>query len=59
MGALCGKNAQNPDKMLKICADILCYSLTPIINLSITLSTYPDDCKKAEVSPVYKKKRPT
>ena len=26
-----------------------------IINLSITLSTYPDDCKKAEVSPVYKK----
>ena len=44
-----------PAKMLEISADILCYSLTPIINLSITLSTYPDGCKKAEVSPVYKK----
>ena len=42
-------------KFLRIGAQNLSHSLTPIINNSISLSKYPDLNKRAEVSPLYKK----
>ena len=42
-------------KFLKIAANNLCYSLTPIINNSFLTSTYPESNKHAEVTPLYKK----
>ena len=44
-----------PAKLLKLGATVICNSLTPIINTSIALSIYPNDAKKAEISPMYKK----
>ena len=34
---------------------MICNSLTPIINTSIAMSIYPNDAKKAEIWPLYKK----
>ena len=44
-------------KFLKIAANNLCYTLTPIINYYniFRTSTYPDSNKHAEVTPLYKK----
>ena len=42
-------------KFLKLGADYLSYSLTPIINNSIHTSIYPDYTKRAEVTPLFKK----
>ena len=44
-----------PAKFLKLGADQLSYSLTPIINSTIEIKTYPDHTKRAEVTPLYKK----
>ena len=44
-----------PAKLLKMGANALCTSLTPIINHCISMSVYPDQLKRAEVSPIYKK----
>ena len=44
-----------PAKFLKMGADQLCFSLTPIINSTIDGNTYPDQTKRAEVTPLYKK----
>ena len=45
-----------PAKLLKMGANALCTSLTPIINHCVSMSVYPDQLKRAEVSPIYKKK---
>ena len=45
-----------PARFLKHVADVLSPSLTSIINICIDKSIFPDCCKYAEVSPVYKKK---
>ena len=44
-----------PAKLLKLGATVICNSFTPIINTSIALSIYPNDAKKAEISPLYQK----
>ena len=44
-----------PAKFLKLGAEHLSYSLTPIINSTIEVKTYPDHTKRAEVTPLYKK----
>ena len=45
-----------PAKLIKIGAEVLCYSLTSIINSCVTCGIYPDCLKHAEVTPIYKKK---
>ena len=45
-----------PAKFLKFGSDVLCYSLTGVINTFIDRNMFPNVCKQAEVSPVYKKK---
>ena len=47
-----------PAKLLKLGAAAIYGSLTPIINASIQLSMYPNDAKKAEISPMFKKNDP-
>ena len=47
-----------PAKLIKYGADILCYSLTPIINHSLQNATFPSILKNAEVSPIFKKDDP-
>ena len=42
-------------KFLKVGANQLCYSMTPIINNCLSASIYPDLTKRAEVTPLYKK----
>lgn len=44
-----------PAKLLKLGADQISRSLTPIINMCITSSCFPDNLKLAEVSPAFKK----
>ena len=44
-----------PAKLLKLGAPAIHISLTSIINFSIESSIYPNDNKKAEISPLYKK----
>ena len=41
---------------LKLAAEVLCHSLTYVINVCVTNNIFPNECKYAEVSPVYKKK---
>ena len=43
-----------PAKLLKLGATAIYGSLTPITNASIQLSMYPNDAKKAEISPMSK-----
>ena len=45
---------QLPPNLLKDAANEIAPSLTYIINLSLTTSAVPADCKKANVSPIYK-----
>ena len=45
-----------PAKFIKYGANALGPSLTSVINICIDKSVFPDGCKHAEVSPVYKKK---
>ena len=49
------KYTRVPAKLFKIGASAIYTSLAPIINASIASSIYPNDCKKAEISPLYKK----
>ena len=44
-----------PAKIIKIGASVLASSLTNLINQSIVNCVYPDDLKRAEVSPLFKK----
>ena len=44
-----------PAKLVKIGADVLALNLTSLINQSIVSITYPNDLKRAEVSPLFKK----
>ena len=43
-------------KYLKLSASVISQPLATILNLSITSSIYPDDLKKAKVTPILKKK---
>ena len=42
-------------KFLKEGAPVLASPITDLINLSISLSSFPDDCKIAKLKPLYKK----
>ena len=42
-------------KILKDGAPVLASPITNLINLSISLSSFPDDCKIAKLKPLYKK----
>ena len=44
-------------KYLKLSASVISQPLATILNLSITSSIYPDDLKKAKVTPILNKKR--
>lgn len=44
-----------PPKLLKLVATELSPSLTAIINMGLKTSTFPEDLKKAQVTPIYKK----
>ena len=46
-------------KFLKEGAPVLASPITNLINLSITLSSFPDDCKIAKLKPLYKKEAKT
>ncbi len=45
-----------PPKAIQMCSYELTGMFTNVINHSITTSVFPDDMKKAEISPIYKKK---
>ena len=46
---------QIPAKLLRDGAEVLALSLRNIINLSIKLSTFPEECKIAKLKPIFKK----
>ena len=46
---------QIPVKFLRYGAEVLAFSLRNIINLSIKLSTFPEECKIAKLKPILKK----
>ena len=46
-------------KFLKEGAPVLAAPITNLINLSISLSSFPDDCKIAKLKPLYKKEAKT
>ena len=46
---------QIPAKFLMDSAEVLAFPLRNVINLSITLSTFPEDCKVAKLKPILKK----
>ena len=46
---------QIPAKFLKEGAEELVLTLRNIINLSVKLSTFPDECKIAKLKPIFKK----
>ena len=46
-------------KFLKGGAPVLASPITDLVNLSISLSSFPDDCKIAKLKPVYKKEAKT
>ena len=46
---------QIPAKFLREGAEVLALPLRNIINLSIKLSTFPDECKIAKLKPLFKK----
>ena len=46
---------QIPAKFLRDGADLLVLPLRNIINLSIKLSTFPEECKIAKLKPIFKK----
>ena len=47
------------DKFLKEGAPVLASPITDLVNLSISLSLFPDDCKIAKLKPLYKKEAKT
>ena len=47
---------QMPGKAMKACSEELTNTVCSLMNKSIQSNTVPDDMKKAEISPVYKKK---
>ena len=46
---------QIPTKFLRDVAEVLALSLRNIINLSIKLSTFPEECKDPKLKPILKK----
>ena len=46
-------------KLLKEGAPVLASPITDLVNLSISLSLFPDDCKIAKLKPLYKKEAKT
>ncbi len=44
-----------PPRMIKLGAPVLCMTLLPIVNTSLTSSIFPSDLKHAEISPIFKK----
>ena len=46
-------------KFLKEGASVLASPITDLCNLSISLSSFPDDCKIAKLKPLYKKEAKT
>ncbi len=44
-----------PPKMVKMCADGLSVTLTELLNYAFSNKIFPDDMKKAEISPFFKK----
>ena len=46
-------------KFLKEGAPVLASPITDLVNLSISLSLFPDDCKIAKLKPIYKKEAKT
>ena len=46
-------------KFLKEGAPVLASTITDLVNLSISLSLFPDDCKIAKLKPLYKKEAKT
>ena len=47
-----------PAKFLRLGANVICKSLTPIINESLESAVFPTTLKQAEVSPIFKKGDP-
>ncbi len=45
-----------PPKMVKICAEELSETLAELVNQAFTNNRFPEDMKKAEISPIFKKK---
>ena len=45
-----------PPKVVKMCSEELSYTLAELINSAFKCNIFPDDLKKAEISPIYKKK---
>ena len=46
---------QIPSKFLRDGVEVLALPLRNIINLSIKLSTFPEECKIAKLKPIFKK----
>ena len=44
-----------PAKLLRLAQNELTYPITNLVNNSISMSTFPDQLKCAELSPLYKK----
>ncbi len=44
-----------PPKMVKICADELSVTLTELVNYAFKKNRFPDDMKRAKISPIFKK----
>jgi hypothetical protein len=44
-----------PPKMVKICADELAIPITELLNSAFKNKQFPDDLKRAEISPIFKK----
>ncbi len=42
-------------KMVKICAEELSVTLTELVNYAFNKNRFPDDMKRAEISPIFKK----
>ncbi len=45
-----------PSKMVKICAEELSETLAELVNQAFTNNRFPEDMKKPEISPIFKKK---
>ncbi len=45
-----------PPKMVKICAEELSETLAELVNQAFTNNRFPEDMKKAEIYPIFKKK---
>ncbi len=47
---------QIPPKMVKLCSKELSKILTELVNIAFKQIIFPDDMKRADVSPIFKKK---